>query len=159
MKNPDLQALAPKAPYLASGRVQEEPSAFRREKEVKLRYSRGVRRGNLLFIAGSGAVDDNGEVVGVGDIRAQFRQIYKNIGDVLAQFGADSSAVVDETMYVVDSPLAAGAGEAARLERNAFYGEHCDIAATMVHLSPMTNPDLLCEVKCIAYLDESTSQT
>jgi enamine deaminase RidA (YjgF/YER057c/UK114 family) len=153
MAIPNQKTTPPSVP-LSRGRLYEEPSAFRREKEVKMRYSRGVRRGNLLFIAGSGAVDDNGEVVGAGDIRAQFRQIYKNIGDVLAQFGADSSAVVDETMYVVDSPLAVGAGEAARLARTEFYGEHREIASMMIHMSPMTNPDLLCEVKCIAYLDE-----
>ena len=47
-----------------------EPASFG---PSTLPFSQGVRAGNLLFIAGQGAVDDEGNLVGQGDIREQTR--------------------------------------------------------------------------------------
>ena len=54
------------------------------------RYSQlaRVKMGELLFLAGQVGVDADGKMVGKGDVGAQVRQIYKNIGDVLKSAGA-----------------------------------------------------------------------
>jgi enamine deaminase RidA (YjgF/YER057c/UK114 family) len=62
-------------------------------------------RGNprsLLFVAGQLAVGDNGEVVGKGDFARQFAQVFSNLGGVLRGVGADYSAVVKFTTFLVE---------------------------------------------------------
>ncbi len=63
----------------------------------------GVTGGTLLFIAGQLAVGSKGEVVGKGDFGAQFRQVFKNLGDVLKGMGCDYGSVIKFTTYLVHS--------------------------------------------------------
>ncbi|MGE3990819.1 RidA family protein [Pseudorhodoplanes sp.] len=62
-----------------------------------------VRGGRLLFVAGQLAVGSDGSVVGAGDFRAQFRQVFKNLGDVLTGCGCGFDDVVKFTTYLVHS--------------------------------------------------------
>ena len=66
-------------------------------------YSQAIRTapGELLFIAGQVAVDLDGNPVGVGDMAAQTRQVFDNLGGILAGVGATFSNVVEFTTYVV----------------------------------------------------------
>jgi enamine deaminase RidA (YjgF/YER057c/UK114 family) len=63
-------------------------------------------RGNpksLLFVAGQLSVGDNGEAVGKGDFARQFAQVFSNLGRVLEGVGADYSAVVKFTTFLVEA--------------------------------------------------------
>jgi enamine deaminase RidA (YjgF/YER057c/UK114 family) len=60
-----------------------------------------VRGGELLFIAGQVSVDVDGNLVGEGDVAAQTRQVFKNIGVVLETAGGTFSDVVEFTYYLV----------------------------------------------------------
>jgi 2-iminobutanoate/2-iminopropanoate deaminase len=60
-----------------------------------------VTASKLLFLAGQVSVDVNGDLVGDGDVGAQVRQIYKNIGAVLAGGGATFADIVSINTYVV----------------------------------------------------------
>ena len=66
-------------------------------------YSQAIRTapGELLFIAGQVAVDLDGNPVGVDDMAAQTRQVFDNLGGILAGVGATFSNVVEFTTYVV----------------------------------------------------------
>ena len=66
-------------------------------------YSQAIRTapGELLFMAGQVAVDSDGNLVGPGDMVAQTRQVFQNLGGVLAGVGASFSNVVEFTTYVV----------------------------------------------------------
>ena len=66
-------------------------------------YSQAIRTapGELLFIAGQVAVDLDGNPVGIGDMAAQTRQVFENLGGVLESVGATFSNVVEFTTYVV----------------------------------------------------------
>ena len=66
-------------------------------------YSQAIRTapGELLFIAGQVAVDLDGNPVGVGDMAAQTRQVFENLGGILESVGATFSNVVEFTTYVV----------------------------------------------------------
>ena len=55
----------------------------------------------LLFLAGQVSVDDDGALVGDGDVGAQVRQVWKNIGAVLAGSGATFADIVSINTYVV----------------------------------------------------------
>jgi 2-iminobutanoate/2-iminopropanoate deaminase len=67
-----------------------------------LPFSQGVRAGNLLFIAGQGAVDDEGNFVGKGDIREQTRVTLDRVRRVIAEAGGDLSNVVTATVFLTD---------------------------------------------------------
>jgi enamine deaminase RidA (YjgF/YER057c/UK114 family) len=56
----------------------------------------------LVFVAGQLSVGDNGEVVGKGDFARQFEQVFANLDGVLKGIGADYSAVVKFTTFLVE---------------------------------------------------------
>ena len=65
-------------------------------------YSHLVKYDNLLFIAGQVALDGNGNVVGEGNMAAQFRQVLENLKSVLASEGANFSNVVKINIFTTD---------------------------------------------------------
>ena len=60
-----------------------------------------VSSGRLVFVAGQGAVDADGDVVGPGDLAAQARRAYANVATALAAAGAMPSDVVKRPTFVV----------------------------------------------------------
>lgn len=82
-----------------------------------------VSGGTLLFVAGQLSVGAKGEVVGKGDFKAQFRQVFKNLGDVLKGMGCDYSSVIKFTTYLVHSQdIELFMTERARLFPKLFKG-------------------------------------
>src|SRR5687768_6420231 len=59
--------------------------------------------GTLAFVAGQLSVDAAGAVVGKGDFKRQFAQVYANLGDVLKGLGVDYSRVVKFSTFLVHS--------------------------------------------------------
>lgn len=57
----------------------------------------------MLYVAGQLSVGADGDVVGAGDFKAQFRQVFKNLGDVLAGCGCQFDDVAKFTTYMVHS--------------------------------------------------------
>ncbi|MBK5298017.1 MAG: RidA family protein [Vicinamibacteria bacterium] len=65
-------------------------------------YSQAVRMGNLLFCSGQIPLDPaTGQLVS-GDIAAQTRQIFANLGAILAEAGASFDRVARTTVYLAD---------------------------------------------------------
>ena len=63
-------------------------------------FSPALRAGNLLFISGTTAADENGRLVGPGDIVAQTRYIYQKFALLLAAAGASFANIVQTTEYI-----------------------------------------------------------
>ena len=76
-----------------------EPASFG---PSTLPFSQGVRAGNLLFIAGQGAVDDEGNFVGQGDIREQTRVTLDRVRRVCEEAGGSLASVVSATVFLTD---------------------------------------------------------
>jgi 2-iminobutanoate/2-iminopropanoate deaminase len=119
------------------------PSAFG---PPTLPFSQGVRAGDLLFIAGQGSVDDEGSVVGKGDIREQTRVTLDRVRRVCEEAGGNLSNVVTATVFVTDLGNFAAYNE-AWVEA---FGDHRPARAT-VRADLLF--DMLVEVQAIAVLD------
>jgi 2-iminobutanoate/2-iminopropanoate deaminase len=113
--------------------------------EKNVAFSLGVvASGPLLVTAGITARDPDGRVVGQGDIRAQIRQCFENLGDVLRKAGADYGDVVKYTMYTTD--IAAFAAASDLWER--YFVDRP--ASTLVEVSKLVNPEMMVEIEAIA---------
>lgn len=115
--------------------------------ETRVGYSRAVRLGSVIEVAGTTAVDENGQVVGAGDAYQQTRFILAKIERALAAAGAGLADVIRTRMYVTDIARWEAVGRA--------HGEvFRDIrpAATMVEVSALINPELLVEIEATALL-------
>jgi enamine deaminase RidA (YjgF/YER057c/UK114 family) len=75
-------------------------------------YSRAVRVGNVVHIAGTTATNDDGQVVGEGDVYEQARFILQKIEQYLHAAGAEMRHVVRTRIYVTDAALWEGVGRA-----------------------------------------------
>jgi 2-iminobutanoate/2-iminopropanoate deaminase len=109
-------------------------------------YTDAVRAGNLLFVSGCVPVDGDGRLVG-GDVVAQARQVFANIGDVLAAGGASFADVVKVTVYLIDID------DRARINpvREEVFGETRP-ASTLVEVSALAVPGAKLEVEAVALI-------
>jgi 2-iminobutanoate/2-iminopropanoate deaminase len=110
-------------------------------------YTDAVRAGNLLFVSGCVALDAEGKLVGEGDVVAQARQVFENIGLCLSAAGASFADVVKVTTFLRDI------GDRARINpvRQEFFGA-ARPASTLVEVSRLVRPELLVEIEAIAVL-------
>jgi enamine deaminase RidA (YjgF/YER057c/UK114 family) len=105
--------------------------------------------GRLLFVAGQLAVGAKGEVVGKGDFVRQFRQVFKNLGDVLKGVGCDYGAVIKFTTYLVHSQdIETFMAERARLFPKVFKGGLYP-PNTLLMVDRLVKEDFLIEVEAI----------
>jgi enamine deaminase RidA (YjgF/YER057c/UK114 family) len=110
-------------------------------------YSRAVRVGDRIYVTGTTATDDAGEVVGVGDAYTQAVQTIKNIESALQRLGAGLEHVVRTRMFVTDISRWEEYGRA----HGEFFREIMP-ATTMVEVSRLIDPRMLIEIEADAEL-------
>ncbi|RDI61218.1 RidA family protein [Microvirga subterranea] len=65
-------------------------------------YSQAIRAGNLVFVSGQLPLDENGNLVGFADIKAQTEAVFRNIEAILAEAGSGLDQVVKTTVFLTD---------------------------------------------------------
>lgn len=115
--------------------------------EVSVGYSRALRVGNLIFVSGTTASDDDGQTVSVGDAYGQTQYILRKIESALREAGAELDDVVRTRLFVTDIDRWEEIGNA--------HGEFFSTirpAATMVEVSRLISPDHLVEIEVDAVI-------
>ena len=108
--------------------------------------------GELLFMAGQVALDNDGNLVGPGDMVAQTRQVFQNIGGVLAGVGASFSNVVEFTTYVVGRESIQGFIEARTEIFLTIFPDSDYPPNTLLLLDGLFREEYLLEIKAVAAL-------
>ncbi len=111
-------------------------------------FSPAVRKGNLLFISGLTATDDDGAIVGEGEIVALTRRIFDLIGQLLVVAGGWFDDVVKTEDYVTTTDDYRGTADV----RREFFPNGFP-AATGVVVKQLLRPGALIEIDAIAVLD------
>jgi 3-hydroxyisobutyrate dehydrogenase len=115
-------------------------------------YAIRVSAGDLLFVSGQTAWDEHGNLVGEGDVAAQTRQVFHNLGKVLEASGAGFENVVELTIYLVGNesvePFLETRAEVFR-DLYPYGGYPC---STLVNVSSLGGSKALVEISALAAL-------
>jgi enamine deaminase RidA (YjgF/YER057c/UK114 family) len=108
-------------------------------------YSRAVKVGNRIYVTGTTALGDDGELVGIGDAYQQAAQCLRNIEKALKRLGAGLEHVVRTRMFVTDISRWEEYGHA----HGEFFREIMP-ATTMVEVKALIDPRMLIEIEADA---------
>ncbi|MGB0630435.1 MAG: RidA family protein [Alphaproteobacteria bacterium] len=111
----------------------------------------GVRAaGEFLFTSGITPRDDDGNLVGAGDMAQQIGQTLANLEDVLEAGGIGYERVVKFTVFVTDIEafISARREHDTGLERAMVASP----ALTLVEVSRLAHPDMMVEIEAIGQL-------
>jgi enamine deaminase RidA (YjgF/YER057c/UK114 family) len=117
--------------------------------EAAVGYSRVVRAGDLVLVAGTTATMPDGAIAGLGDAYLQTRQAIENVSRALAQVGATPADVVRTRIYVTDITAWE---EVGRAHAEAF-GDVRPVTA-MVEVSALLDPRMLVELEVEAWVGD-----
>ena len=112
-------------------------------------FSPAVRAGNLLFISGTTAGDERGQLVGPGDIVAQTRYIFQKFGRLLRAAGGGFEHIVETTDYVTTTENYAR----TTAVRREFFGDRFP-TATGVIVAGLLREGALIEISAVAVLPD-----
>jgi len=110
-------------------------------------YSRAVRIGNVIEVAGTTAVDEAGNIVGVNDAYQQTKFTLAKIEKALVQAGATMKDVIRTRLYVTDISKWEDIGRA-----HGEYFREIKPASAMIEVKGLIDPKLLVEIEVTAVI-------
>ena len=121
-------------------RISTDPDPF----EPYL-ISQGFQVGDLIYLSGQAAIDQQGDLIGVGDFDAQAEQTFANIRNVLEAAGSSMDKMVKVTIYMTDMSYFSSIVE---LRRKWFRPPYP--ADTIVEVKALALPELMIEIEAVA---------
>jgi enamine deaminase RidA (YjgF/YER057c/UK114 family) len=108
-----------------------------------------VRAGNTVYVRGQVGTDFDGNLVGLGDPRAQAEQAMRNVKQLLEEAGSDMSHIVKTTTYLIDPRYREAVyGEVGKWLKGVFP------ISTGLVVSALGQPQWLMEIDVIAVIPE-----
>ena len=117
--------------------------------ETKIGYCRAIRAGNHIYVTGTAPIDENGDVVSVGDPYGQARCCLELIQKALAELQSDLSNVVRTRMFVTKIDHWEEYGRA----HAEFFAEYPP-ATTMVEVESLIDPAMMIEIEAEAVVSD-----
>lgn len=102
----------------------------------------------IICVSGQLAWDKDGNAVGKGDMRAQFRQVGENIKTALEAAGASLEDIVKTNTYVTDMDEFFKCVDI----RDEYFGRGWPTSTT-VEVSRLAHPDMVIEIEAVAVVD------
>lgn len=123
------------------------PAALSFQPRPEYPYSPGAKGGRLIFTAGQVAWNERGELVGIGDVRAQTRQVFRNIEAVLSEGGATMHDVLKCNVFLPDI------GHFQQMNEVFAAVFPADPPARTTVQAVLAEPEMLVEIEAIAYAE------
>ena len=105
-------------------------------------YSRAIQAGNIIEVAGTTSIDQDGNVVGINDPYTQTKYIIQKAERALEELGADLSNVIRTRIFTTDILKWEKIGKA----HGEFFREIKPVS-TMVEVSKLISPETLVEIE------------
>lgn len=121
-------------------RIQTDPDFY-----APFKIAQAYKVGDLIFVSGQASIDDDGNIVGVGDFDAQAKQTFKNLERVLQAGGSDLSKIVKVNIYLKDMR---NFPKIVSLREQYFTPPYP--ADTIVEVSSLALPELEIEIEAVA---------
>ena len=127
--------------------IEKQAKSLNMPWEQEYGYSQSVKVGDTIYLSGQVSHDDQGNVLGEGEMEVQMRAAYANVAKVLAQYGATMENVVDEIVFVTDMDAAFEAR--VKMKQEVFSGAPV-LASTIVQIQRLAFTSLMIEIRCVA---------
>lgn len=129
--------------------MRNRPKVFHLFPELERRYamSRAWQVGDIIYLSGFTAFNEEGKIVGPGDMGEQFRQIYRNLAQTLAHFGVGLHHVIEQYVFVTDIDRI---DEGIAVVRELWEGHEPPVAVG-VEVKRLALPEMLVEIKATAH--------
>ena len=111
-------------------------------------YSRAIRAGNRVMVTGTTSVNENGDIIGIGNAYEQTKYIFQKIEKYLKEAGSSLDKVVWNRMFVTDISQWEDIGRA-----HAEFFRDIKPCATMVEVKGFIHPDMIVEIETEAIAD------
>jgi len=111
-------------------------------------YSHAIKVGNTIYVAGQVGLDENGNLVGEGDVVAQAERAYENLKRVLEAAGAAMTDIVRLDIYTTDLDGFMRTGEIQRKYLGKPYP-----AMVLIGIDKLGDPGSMVEIEAIAVVD------
>lgn len=105
----------------------------------------GYKVGDLIFLSGQAAMDEKGELIGIGDFDAQADQVFKNLDRVLILAGSGLEKIIKVTIYLTTMD---NFGKIVDLRKKWFTPPYP--ADTIVEVKALALPEFMIEIDAIA---------
>jgi enamine deaminase RidA (YjgF/YER057c/UK114 family) len=127
--------------------MSRELFATQTEWEPYVGYSRAVRVGDHVFVSGTVATNENGELVAPGDPYAQTIQVLENLKRALERAGSSMADVVRTRMFVTDISQWKAYGRA-----HGEYFRDIRPVTSMIEVKGLIDPSLMIEIEADALI-------
>lgn len=119
----------------------------------KFKYSFGVRVGDLVWISGQVALKD-GQIVGIGDVRAQAEQVFTNLKTVLEAAGGSLDNLIETTTYMTERAYSSDINDV----RSRFLTGAVPATSTLLVVAGLARPEFLVEISAVAHIADTRTE-
>lgn len=125
--------------------VKPEPIQLDPDPLAPYRISPGFKANGVLYLSGHAAINESGELVGIGDFDAQAKATFESLQRTLEAGGSDLSNVIKVTIYLTDM---SHFDKIVTLRQKWFSAPYP--ADTIVEVNALALPELMIEIEAIA---------